>query len=92
MPAGKMIHVILDNCGSHKHPKLMAWLADQPSENGGSFMKERGSRGLIQSLAMLRVMMVLLMLSVPLPSPELWAAQVSGPTVPVITSSQPHEP
>ena len=25
-PAGMMIHVILDNCGSHKHPKVKVWL------------------------------------------------------------------
>ena len=30
VPAGKMIHVILDNYGSHKHPKVMAWLARHP--------------------------------------------------------------
>jgi len=26
VPAGKLIHVILDNYGTHKHPKVMAWL------------------------------------------------------------------
>jgi transposase len=26
VPAGKLVHVILDNYGSHKHPKLRAWL------------------------------------------------------------------
>ena len=30
VPAGKVIHVILDNYGSHKHPKIMAWLARHP--------------------------------------------------------------
>ncbi len=30
VPAGKMIDVILDNYGSHKHPKVLAWLARQP--------------------------------------------------------------
>ena len=25
-PAGKIVHVILDNYGSHKHPKVRAWL------------------------------------------------------------------
>ena len=30
MPAGKVIHVILDNYGSHKTPKVMAWLARHP--------------------------------------------------------------
>jgi transposase len=30
VPAGKVIHVILDNYGSHKHPKVMAWLARHP--------------------------------------------------------------
>ena len=28
--AGKMVHVILDNYGAHKHPKVMAWLARHP--------------------------------------------------------------
>ena len=26
MPAGKLIHVILDNYATHKHPKVRAWL------------------------------------------------------------------
>jgi transposase len=30
VPAGKVIHVILDNYGSHRHPKAMAWLARHP--------------------------------------------------------------
>ena len=30
MPAGKVIHVILDNYGSHKHPKVLRWLARHP--------------------------------------------------------------
>jgi transposase len=30
IPVGKVIHVILDNYGSHKHPKVMAWLARHP--------------------------------------------------------------
>jgi len=28
--AGKIIHVILDNYGTHKHPKVEQWLADHP--------------------------------------------------------------
>jgi transposase len=28
--AGKVIHVILDNYGSHKHPKVLRWLARHP--------------------------------------------------------------
>src|SRR6185295_5172376 len=28
--AGKVIHVILDNCGSHKHPKVISWLTRHP--------------------------------------------------------------
>ena len=28
--AGKIIHVILDNYGTHKHPKVQQWLADHP--------------------------------------------------------------
>lgn len=27
VPAGKAIHVILDNYATHKHPKVRAWLA-----------------------------------------------------------------
>jgi transposase len=30
VPVGKVIHVILDNYGSHKHPKVIAWLARHP--------------------------------------------------------------
>src|SRR3990172_4519363 len=26
IPAGKVVHVILDNYGTHKHPKVMQWL------------------------------------------------------------------
>jgi len=29
-PVGKIIHVILDNYGSHKHPKVRAWLGRHP--------------------------------------------------------------
>ncbi len=30
VPAGKVIHVILDNYRTHKHPKVMAWLECHP--------------------------------------------------------------
>src|ERR671911_887445 len=30
VPAGKVIHAVLDNYGSHKHPKVLAWLARHP--------------------------------------------------------------
>ena len=30
IPAGRLVHVILDNYGSHKHPKVRAWLARHP--------------------------------------------------------------
>ena len=30
VPAGKVIHVIVDNYGTHKHPKVMAWLERHP--------------------------------------------------------------
>ena len=30
VPAGKLVHVILDNYGSHKHAKVMRWLARHP--------------------------------------------------------------
>jgi transposase len=30
VPAGKLVHVILDNYGTHKHPKVMAWLNRHP--------------------------------------------------------------
>lgn len=30
VPAGKIIHAILDNYATHKHPKVKEWLADHP--------------------------------------------------------------
>ena len=30
VPAGKMVHVILDNYAAHKHPKVRVWLARHP--------------------------------------------------------------
>jgi transposase len=30
VPAGKVIHAIMDNYGSHKHPKVLAWLGRHP--------------------------------------------------------------
>jgi hypothetical protein len=30
VPAGKLIHVVLDNYGAHKHPKVIAWLERHP--------------------------------------------------------------
>jgi len=30
VPAGKIVHVILDNYGTHKHPKVVKWLARHP--------------------------------------------------------------
>jgi len=30
VPPGKVIHAILDNYGTHKHPKVMAWLERHP--------------------------------------------------------------
>ncbi len=30
VPAGKIIHVVLDNYATHKHPKVLAWLARHP--------------------------------------------------------------
>jgi transposase len=30
VPAGKLIHCILDNYGTHKHPKVLAWLERHP--------------------------------------------------------------
>lgn len=30
VPAGKVIHVILDNYATHKHPKVLAWLKRHP--------------------------------------------------------------
>ena len=31
VPAGKLVHCILDNYGTHKHPKVLAWLERHPS-------------------------------------------------------------
>jgi transposase len=30
VPAGKLVHAILDNYGTHKHPKVLAWLSRHP--------------------------------------------------------------
>ncbi|TCP72049.1 homeodomain-containing protein [Rhizobium sp. PP-CC-2G-626] len=30
VPAGKVVHAILDNYATHKHPKVLEWLADHP--------------------------------------------------------------
>jgi transposase len=30
VPVGKVVHLILDNYATHKHPKVMAWLARHP--------------------------------------------------------------
>jgi hypothetical protein len=30
VPAGKIVHAVLDNYGTHKHPKVRQWLADHP--------------------------------------------------------------
>jgi transposase len=30
VPAGKLVHCILDNYGTHKHPKVIAWLERHP--------------------------------------------------------------
>src|SRR5260370_24343 len=30
VPAGKIIHAILDNYGTHKHPKVRQWLVNHP--------------------------------------------------------------
>jgi transposase len=30
VPAGRLVHAILDNHGTHKHPKVRAWLARHP--------------------------------------------------------------
>src|SRR4051795_6360828 len=30
VPAGKLVHALLDNYGTHKHPKVMAWLERHP--------------------------------------------------------------
>ncbi len=30
VPAGKLIHSVLDNYATHKHPKVLAWLSRHP--------------------------------------------------------------
>jgi transposase len=30
VPAGKLVHAVLDNYATHKHPKVLAWLARHP--------------------------------------------------------------
>jgi hypothetical protein len=34
VPAGKVIHVILDNYAAHKHAKVRRWLTRHPSMDG----------------------------------------------------------
>jgi hypothetical protein len=29
-PVGKIVHVVLDNYATHKHPKVKAWLGRHP--------------------------------------------------------------
>jgi hypothetical protein len=48
IPAGRLIHLILDNYGSHKHPKVRAWLARHPR---WTFLAQRVGRVLCQSPA-----------------------------------------
>ena len=44
VPAGKLVHAILDNYGSHKHPKVRNWLERHPrwtfhyTPNSGSWL------------------------------------------------------
>jgi hypothetical protein len=42
-PAGKLVHAILDNYGTHKHPKVLAWLARHPA--GPSTSRPPPARG-----------------------------------------------
>jgi transposase len=30
VPAGRLIHAVLDNYATHKHPKVLAWLSRHP--------------------------------------------------------------
>ena len=30
VPVGRIVHVILDNYATHKHPKVLAWLSSHP--------------------------------------------------------------
>ena len=30
VPAGRIVHVILDNYATHKHPRVLAWLSRHP--------------------------------------------------------------
>jgi transposase len=30
LPAGKVVHVILDNYATHKHPRVLRWLGRHP--------------------------------------------------------------
>jgi len=49
VPAGKIIHAILDNYGTHKHPKVKQWLADHPrwvfhfTPTSGSWLNAAGA-------------------------------------------------
>jgi hypothetical protein len=39
VPAGKLIHAVLDNYATHKHPKVLAWLSRHPR---GDHPREKG--------------------------------------------------
>ena len=54
VPAGKVIHAILDNYAAHKHPKVRAWLArpsplDLPLHADLVLLAERGRELLLQA-------------------------------------------
>jgi hypothetical protein len=63
LPAGKVIHAILDNYAAHKHPRVRAWLARHPrwtfhfTPTSGSFStltRRRLKRGVFRSIVELQ--------------------------------------
>jgi transposase len=57
VPAGKLVHAILDNYAAHKHPKVRAWLARHPRwtfhftpTSCSSLTRRRLQRGVFHSL------------------------------------------
>jgi hypothetical protein len=53
MPAGRIVHVVLDNYAAHKHPKVRSWLGPSPLRLSLhpdlGFLAQRGRRPLRQA-------------------------------------------
>jgi hypothetical protein len=49
VPAGKVVHAIVDNYATHKHPKVKAWLARHPRSSSTSARGSTRSRASLPS-------------------------------------------